>query len=52
MTLEELVVKARGIIAYSEKIQSRNKDKAYEDRQDFNYTSYAWAVRMVKEYMG
>ncbi|MFQ3396444.1 hypothetical protein P9477_23620 [Enterobacter mori] len=43
------IEKAKAIIVNAERIKDRNKDKAYDDRQDYNYTSYAWAIKTLRD---
>ncbi|HCB9836001.1 TPA: hypothetical protein M2Q89_000709 [Escherichia coli] len=43
------IEKANAIIANAVRIKERNKDKAYDDRQDYNYTSYAWAIKILRD---
>lgn len=40
--------KAKQIVAHVNNIKQRNELKTYEDRQDYNYTSYAWALKILK----
>lgn len=46
--------KARQIIANAEKIQARNsgieQNYPHDDRRDYNYTSYAWAVNVLRDH--
>lgn len=45
--------KAKQIINHVEKIQAKNalieQNYPHDERRDYNYTSYAWALKILKE---
>ncbi|EJH8053303.1 hypothetical protein NF324_002189 [Salmonella enterica] len=47
------IAKAKQIVAHVEKIQARNasipQNYPHDERRDYNYTSYAWALNVLNE---